>query len=138
MAVHGDQIKHELYVAARPDVVFAMFIDPDMYIRWMGRAAELDPTTGGKYRCVVHDSATILGEYVIVDPPHRVDFTWGFEGHPNNPPGSSLVSVTLTPDGDGTSLTLIHTGLGHPALESHDRTWTGYVQAIRSAAENQA
>jgi uncharacterized protein YndB with AHSA1/START domain len=130
VAVRGNRIEHEVYIAASPHEVFAMFTEPELYIRWMGREATLDPRPGGTYRCVVHDSATIVGEYVVVDPPHRVDFTWGFEGNPRNPPGSSLVSVTITPDADGTLLRLIHTGLEHPSLDSHDRGWAGYLKQL--------
>ncbi len=138
MAVRGDQIEHELRLAAPPHLVFAMFTDPDLYVRWMGRQATLDPRPGGTYRCVVHASATVAGEYVIVDPPHRIDFTWGFEGNPNNPPGSSLVSVTLAPDGDGTLLRLTHTGLEHPALDSHDRGWSGYLGQLTAAISDRS
>lgn len=130
MAVHGDRIEQELHIAAAPHVVFEMFTDPVLYVSWMGREATLDPRPGGIYRCVVHDAATIRGEYVVVDPPHRIDFTWGFEGNPRNPPGSSLVTVTLTPAAGGTLLRLIHTGLEHPALGSHDRGWVGYLEQL--------
>jgi uncharacterized protein YndB with AHSA1/START domain len=133
VTVHEDRIEQELYIAAPAHKVFAMFTDPDLYVRWMGRQATLDPRPGGIYRCVVHDTATIRGEYVIVDPPHRIDFTWGFEGNPHNPPGSSLVSVTLTPHADGTLLRLIHTGLEHPSLNSHDQGWAGYLEQLTEA-----
>jgi uncharacterized protein YndB with AHSA1/START domain len=136
MAIAGNRIEHEMLIAAPPELVFAFFTDPELYSRWMGREATLDPRPGGIYRCVVHESATVLGEYVIVDPPRRVEFTWGFEGGTGVPPGSSTVSVTLTPVPEGTLLRLVHTGLPHPALAGHDTGWSGYLdQLARSAAE---
>src|SRR5436190_20092200 len=32
----------------------------------------------------------VVGEYVLVEPPMRVVFTWGWEGNPDLPPGSSM------------------------------------------------
>jgi uncharacterized protein YndB with AHSA1/START domain len=52
-----------------------------------------------------------IGSYIEIDPPHRVVFTWAWEGDttPGSKPG--LVEVTLTPDGDGTLVRLIHRGV---------------------------
>jgi uncharacterized protein YndB with AHSA1/START domain len=114
VAVRGDRIEHELHMAASPNQVLAMFTDPHLYLRWMGPEATLNPRPGGTCRCVVRDTATILGEYVVVDPPHRLDFTWGFEGRPRNPPGISLVSVTITPTPNVALVRLVHTGPNTP------------------------
>src|SRR5919107_2639621 len=97
MAIAGDRIEHEVMIAAPPELVFAFLTIPELYARWMGREATLDPRPGGIYRCVVHDRATVVGEYVVVEPPNHIEFTWGFEGGTDVPPGSSRVSITLTP-----------------------------------------
>lgn len=132
--IAGDRIEHEILIMAPPEIVFAFFTDAQRYPPWMGRQATLDPRPGGVYQCVVHDAATVIGEYVEVDPPRRVVFTWGFEGNDAIPPGSSTVSVTLTPDGGGTLLRLVHTGLPHPALDPHDAGWSGYLTQLADAA----
>jgi uncharacterized protein YndB with AHSA1/START domain len=135
MTIAGDRIEHEIRIAAPPELVFAFFTDPELHARWLGREATLDPRPGGVYRCVVHDRATLLGEYVTVEPPRRVEFTWGFDGGSGVPPGSSTVSITLTPAPDSTLLRLVHTGLPHPALDGHDTGWNGYLgQLARVAA----
>src|SRR5260370_33167208 len=87
-----------------------------MHDRWLGRRATLDPRCGGIYRCVMNDTATVVGEYVEVTPPYRVVFTWGFENNPAIPPGSSTVTVTLTADHNGTLVRLGRTGRPPPAI----------------------
>lgn len=134
MAIVDGRIEHEIRIEAPPEIVFAYFVDPEKYPAWMGRHATLDPRPGGTYRCVVHEHATVAGHYLTVDPPHRVVFTWGFEGNDAVPPGCSTVSVTLTADGDATVLRLVHTGLPHPALAPHDQGWAGYLGQLTGAA----
>jgi hypothetical protein len=77
--------------------------------------------------------STVIGEYVLVEPPHRVAFTWGFAGSEIVPPGSSTVAVTLTPTPGGTHLRLVHTGLPHPTLGAHDEGWRGYLADLAAA-----
>jgi uncharacterized protein YndB with AHSA1/START domain len=122
-----DRLEHRVRIQAPPDVVYAFFTDPVRHVRWMGRSAVLDPRPGGIYQVEVNDTHTVVGEYVLLDPPTSVVFTWGFQGNPDAPPGCSKVTVTLTPDGGGTLLVLTHLGLPHPLLAGHDQGWTGYL-----------
>ena len=76
------------------------------------------PAPGGTFSLDVRGNPA-RGEYVEVDPPHRVVFTWGIEGRGDFPPGSSTVEVVLQADGDETVVTLTHRDLpdrGLPAL----------------------
>lgn len=125
-------VEREVRIAARPETVFAFFTDPDKMIQWKGRKAELDPRPGGIYRVDISGRVVARGEYVEVDPPHRVVFTWGWEGAEAEgehavPPGSSRVEVSLEPDGDGTLVRLRHLGLPEEALEIHGQGWDLYL-----------
>ena len=134
MTITGDRIEHEIHIQAPPGTVFRFFTDPAMHDRWLGQRATLDPRRGGIYRCVMNDTATVAGEYVEAEPPHRVVFTWGFENNPQIPPGSSTVSVTLTADQGGTRVRLVHTGLPHPAIAPHHHGWAGYLAQLAVTA----
>jgi uncharacterized protein YndB with AHSA1/START domain len=71
------------------------------------------------------------GRFIAVDPHYRVAFTWGWEGEASPvPPGSSTVEITLVPDGDGTLLRLVHTGLPFPALDPHRDGWTHFLDRL--------
>jgi uncharacterized protein YndB with AHSA1/START domain len=75
-----------------------------------------------------------VGEYKELDPPYRVLMTWGWQDNDAVPPGSRVVEITLTPDGNGTLLRLRHTGLPTlPESRSHEGGWilyTGKLAAI--------
>jgi uncharacterized protein YndB with AHSA1/START domain len=130
-----EPLRHELRIAAPPDVVFPYFTDPARMVEWMGVAALLDPRPGGTFRVDANGRDVVLGEFVEVEPPHRVVFTWGFDGTEHLlAAGASRVEVTLQPDGDGTRLTLLHHGLPEPARESHGLGWDHYLGRLAPAA----
>ena len=130
-------VEREVRIAAGPATVFEFFTDPDKMIQWKGRKAELDPRPGGIYRVDINDQAVARGEYLEVDPPHRVVFTWGWEGGEAEhavPPGSSRVEVTLEPDGEGTLVRLRHHDLPDEALEIHGQGWDLFLGRLAKAA----
>lgn len=136
-----DVVEREVRIAARPETVFPFFTDPDKMVQWKGRKAELDPRPGGVYRVEISDQAIARGEYVEVDPPSRVVFTWGWEGQEPGagehsvPPGSSRVEVTLERDGEGTLVRLRHLDLPEQAREIHGQGWDHYLgRLVRAGA----
>src|SRR5687768_5040603 len=90
----------------------------------MGSAATLDPRPGGVYRVDI-GQWNAVGEFVEVDPPNRVAFTWGWENDGmSTPPGSSTVEITLTPDGDETLVRLVHSDLpNEESVRAHEHGW---------------
>ncbi len=129
----AEPITHEIRIQARPETVYEFLVDPAKMGRWKGRATELDPRPGGVYRVEI-GQAIVVGEYVEIDPPRRVVFTWGWEGNEAVPPGSSTVEVTLTPDGDGTILRLVHRDLPAAERAQHDEGWNHFLPRLEIAA----
>jgi uncharacterized protein YndB with AHSA1/START domain len=133
-------VEREVWIAARPETVFAFFTDPDKMVRWKGSKAELAAHPGGIYRVEISPRTIVRGKYVEVDPPARLVFTWGWEGQEAGgdehavPPGSSRVEVSLEPDGDGTLVLLRHFDLPEPALEVHGQGWDLYLGRLVTAA----
>jgi uncharacterized protein YndB with AHSA1/START domain len=135
MPVTASAVEQEIRIAATPETVFAFFTDPDKMARWKGREAELDPRPGGAYRVVISDKAIARGEYVELDPPRRVVFTWGWEGEGNAvPPGSSTVEIDLAPEGDGTLVHLVHRDLPEDERGQHEHGWLHFLGRLQKAA----
>jgi uncharacterized protein YndB with AHSA1/START domain len=131
----NEPIEREIRIAASPETVFSFLVEPDRMVRWKGRQAELDPRPGGVYRVDIDGNNVARGEYVEVEPPTRVVFTWGWESDGNPvPPGSSTVEVSLEPDRDGTILRLTHRGLPPEAREIHEQGWDQFLPRLATAA----
>jgi uncharacterized protein YndB with AHSA1/START domain len=127
-------VEVETRIEAPPDVIFDYFTDPKKYVRWMGLAAELDPQPDGEYIVTAPGGHVTRGRYLLVDPPRRLRFTWGWEDMPDVPPGSSTVDVTFEPDGEGTIVRLRHSGLPSDGQrEMHRHGWTRYFERLSVA-----
>jgi uncharacterized protein YndB with AHSA1/START domain len=130
-------IERELAIAARPETVWEFLVDPEKATRWMGMNARIDPRPGGEYRVDVCPGESAGGEFVELDPPHRLVWTWGWdEGSTSDVPiGSTRVEVELVPDGEGTLLRFSHTGLPNAdAAKSHVHGWDHYLPRLTLAA----
>jgi uncharacterized protein YndB with AHSA1/START domain len=122
-------------IDASPETVWEFFVDPSKLMRWMGIDAELETRPGGIYRCNVIPGHTALGEFVEVDKPRRVVFTWGWDANEGVPPGSSTIEVELAPEGNGTSLRFVHKNLpSAEAVASHAQGWDHYLARLELAA----
>jgi uncharacterized protein YndB with AHSA1/START domain len=128
-------VTHEVHIRAEPETVFAFFTDPDKMIQWKGRAAELDPRPGGIYRVDVTGGHVARGEYVELDPPRRVVFTWGWEGEDAVVrPGASTVEITLTEQEGGTLVRLQHRDLPEAERQPHSHGWDHYLERLAITA----
>jgi uncharacterized protein YndB with AHSA1/START domain len=122
-------------IDASPETVWEFFVEPAKLMRWMGIDAELEPRPGGNYRCNVIPGHTALGEFVEVDKPRRIVFTWGWDGNDGVPPGSSTIEAELTPEGNGTSVRFVHKNLPNTeAVASHAQGWDHYLARLELAA----
>ena len=129
-------IECEVRIEASPETVFEFFTDPVKAVRWMGTQATLDPRPGGVYKLVMDEQWIAVGEFVEVDPPRRIVFTWGWQGDLiDTPPGSSTVEVDLIPDGAGTLVRLVHSGLPHEqSTAAHRDGWETNLPRLAAVA----
>lgn len=129
-------VEVEVRIAASPETVFDFFTVPDRMVQWMGRSAELDPRVGGLFRCDINGASIARGEYVELDRPRRIVFTWGWEGEDAvAKPGSSTIEVLFKPTDGGTDLRLIHRDLpSAESAEKHRHGWEHYTARLATAA----
>jgi len=119
----------------------AAWLDPRSVAEWMqpGDVAqttvEIDARVGGKFRIVMshgRGDADHWGEYLIIDPPSLLSFTWISANTDLQP---SVVTIEFQPNGNGTDLTLTHRRLPASRVEDHREGWTDIVRKLSEALE---
>jgi uncharacterized protein YndB with AHSA1/START domain len=131
--LHDKVVEVEVHLDATPARVFTYFTDPVLYAQWQGMRADLDPRPGGHFRVWMDDDRVAEGEYLTLEPPHRLAFTWGWRGDAAIPPGSTTVEITLEAEGDGTRFVLRHSGLPDDASAyMHDQGWAMFSARLIS------
>jgi uncharacterized protein YndB with AHSA1/START domain len=131
------RVERQIEIAASPETVWELLTDPEEATRWMGQAASFDLRPGGEYRVDVLPGNVARGEFVEIDPPQRLVFTWGWApgGTSSVPPGSTTIEIELIPSGDGTLVRFIHRDLPTAAAaESHGHGWDHYLGRLAEAA----
>ena len=132
--IRNDVIVATEHIKAPPEVVFPYFTDPALAVKWIANTAYLDARPGGTLAIDVRGNPA-RGEFVVVEPPHRVVFTWGIEDRADFPPGSSTVEVVLQADGEETVVTLTHRDLPtEDYRRSHREGWGEFLGLLAEQA----
>jgi uncharacterized protein YndB with AHSA1/START domain len=97
------------------------------------RDVELEPRVGGRLRIDISDGGAefwVSGEYLVLDRPHRLSFTWSCSTWPD--PGlTSVVQVFLEPWENGqTLMTIEHTLLPPGLAGQHLRGWAAIADQL--------
>ncbi len=134
------------YVSADQRSVFDALTKPEIMSKWFygmdeGRAeVDSDFRVGGKYeiRMFRQDGSTSdcadyapHGEFLEIDPPNRVSFTWISEGFVDH----SVVTITLEGQGDRTELTLRHE-LPEQVASEHRQGWEACLGNLEKKCGN--
>ena len=119
----------ERVLPAAPDDVFDAWTTPSRMAAWMtpvGAAeAEVDLRVGGSFRVVMMEAGLDhTGEYLEIDPPRRLVFTWVSSFTGTEP---SVVTVEMHPHDDGTRLVLTHERLPEEVIDGHRDGWGAMI-----------
>jgi uncharacterized protein YndB with AHSA1/START domain len=136
---NGLEVRQEIEIAATPETVWELIVDPEKAVRWWGQAVEMDARPGGSFRVEVSSRSIARGEIVEADPPRRLVYTFGWElggaGPDLVPPGSTTVEIDLVATETGTTLRLLHRGLtGAKAASDHGDGWAHYLGRLAVVA----
>jgi uncharacterized protein YndB with AHSA1/START domain len=126
-------------IKANVQRVFAAWTEPAQLRAWWGPRpvtcsdAEIDLRVGGRIRIVNAlpngGSVTIHGEFRVVDPPHRLVYTWRMD---DGAPESSLVTVTFAARGNAsTEVVVVHEEIPTESIrDSHESGWSGCLDGL--------
>jgi len=139
MSAQVDRVTVTRRIRAAPERVYGFFTDPTLWSRWQGTSATVDAQPGGLLLVAMGHGGSGLaeGRFVELDPFERIVFTWGWARSPLStlPPGSTVVTVLLRADGDGTLVTLTHDSLPQVERDIHEAGWSLYLDRLVTVAE---
>ena len=124
---------------ASVDRVFMAWTDANQLGQWFAPTddyttkASVDLRIGHEYRiAIIHKGGnvhTILGTYRVIDPPHKLVYTWRWE---NGPAADTLVTVDFTPDGEATNVTITHEQfINTEDRDKHNEGWNGCLNRLQ-------
>jgi uncharacterized protein YndB with AHSA1/START domain len=130
-------------IMASASRVFEARTQPEQLRRWWGprpvtcSAAELDVRVGGAYRIGNQlPDGTVLwisGTFEIVEPPHRLVYTWEIEREGAPSPERSRVSVRFEPRAGGTEVIVVHEAIDTEETRvDHEQGWNGCLQNLEA------
>jgi len=101
-------------IRATPERLFAAWTEPSQLRQWWGPRgvdcidATIDLRVGGRYsvanRFPDGRVVWISGEFEVIEPPHRLEYTWRMESQTT----SERVTVRFERDGDATEVIVTH------------------------------
>jgi uncharacterized protein YndB with AHSA1/START domain len=112
-----DRIERDILIEAPAEVVWRVVTDPGQLQRWYCDAAEIDLRPGGEgvltfTNRATNRAATVPISVVSVEPPRTFSYRWSHSaGEEARPDNSTLVEFSLTPEGQGTRLRVVESGL---------------------------
>jgi len=122
-----DSLRVERLLPAAPHAVFRSWTTPHLMAGWLSptRKAEVtaDVRVGGRFQVTMLGEGTRIehhGEYLEVEPPHKLVFTWRSAFTGDRP---SVVTVLLEPEGEHTRLVLTHEQLPYEQVAPHEGGW---------------
>ena len=135
----GYELTINRHFPADRDTVFSAWTTAEALTQWFAPSndsktvvLELDVRVGGRYRIEMHEPDgihTVYGEYVSIDAPEKIVFTWAWEGSDDDTP--MLVTVELREEKGGTAMSLLHEKLPSEHLRDlHNEGWNGCLSRL--------
>jgi uncharacterized protein YndB with AHSA1/START domain len=128
-------LRLERLIPMRPELLFALWIEPAQLVKWWApegyevSVENLDGRAGGRWRIIMRraDGGEVAtsGVYRIVEPPHRLSFSWAWEDANGVRGHETEVSVTFDAVPGGTRLVLVQQRFEmKQARDNHHRGWS--------------
>ena len=129
----SEAFRMSIDIAATQEQVFDYFVRPELLVRWMGDFARLEATAGGVFSVDIN-GVLIRGHFVQVERPNLIEIAWGEAGNEAVPPGATRLVVTFSAHGDGTRVTVAHSGLAPAEAKKHAIGWPHFIERLAVAA----
>jgi len=116
-------LERSVLIRARRDTVFRYFTDRERWAAWWGAGSSIDPHPGGRVFVRYPNGIEAAGEVLVIEPPARIVFSFGYLSGTPVPVGASRVTIQLEESPGGTRLHLRHDFAESGARDHHVQGW---------------
>jgi uncharacterized protein YndB with AHSA1/START domain len=146
---HGPSVRLRRVFNTSIEHLFDCFTDPSLIVGWWGPAgstcpgARADLVVGGSYRFEIlgAESAEVVvvcGEYVEIDSPNRLVFTWRWEGGGDETTRVTLAFRALPGTAQRAELELLHERFASlDAATRHNEGWSTSLDCLSDFIHNE-
>ncbi len=128
-----DRIERTVELAHPPERVWAAITTAEGLGTWFGNKASVDLRLGGQVTLAWDSGDTATMTISRLDPPRVFGYTWHIHGLPEADPRRTSVEFTLSPTGNGTTLTVVERGFAQVSdADQHRTAFDGNVEGWRS------
>jgi uncharacterized protein YndB with AHSA1/START domain len=136
------KLRFERRFKADAKTVFDFVTRSENLAKWWGPegmnlpAMNIDLTRKGPWSSTMQagngQKFTVSGKVLTVDPPHQVEFTWGWHDEAGKRGHESRVQFSVRPDPSGGAIfTLVHSGLEDAdSAANHNEGWTSSLRKL--------
>lgn len=123
-------------IAASAAELFEAWLDPTALAQWMRpgtvhcTTAHVDARVGGRYEVIMEVDTRVVphrGEYIVIDPPRRLVFTWN---SPHTGERDTLVEVDFLAAGADTEVVVTHQQLPEAERAGHEQGWSSALEKL--------
>jgi uncharacterized protein YndB with AHSA1/START domain len=129
-------IVRSVEIAATPERLFPLLVEPESLVRWWPDVAELEARMGGRVRMTFRGGESVVtGIVTRFEPPSALGLTWV---RAESPGVTTYVEFTLVPLAEGRCrVEVAHSGWeAAPELRSmHDAGWRHFLGCLADLAE---
>lgn len=124
-----DSLSLSTFLPAPPAQVWSAWVDGDQHAAMTGAGATGDARVGGAFTAW---DGYIEGTNLVLESPTRIVQAWRTSQFAPTDADSRL-EIHLAPEGDGTRLTLVHSGIPAGQGQSYEGGWEEhYFQPMRA------
>jgi uncharacterized protein YndB with AHSA1/START domain len=127
-----DRIERTVRIERPVDRVWAAITTAEGLGTWFGNSAEIDLRVGGIAKLGWEGGHAAELRIERLEPKTVFAYTWGIYGLPDRDPRRTYVEFTLTPDDNGTSLTVVETGFAQLEPDAYRKAFEGNTQGWAS------
>ncbi len=139
----SERLQFRRVLPAGREHVFRLWTEPESVKLWFGGLdtkvvqVDIDLRAGGQYAITVEGEegpSTVRGEFVVVEEPERLVYTWRMESGGTELP-ETTVEVTFNDLGERTEVLLVHAPFTEPKVRDlHAAGWEACFAGLEALA----